>query len=111
MAGPTRSQKITRETLEKGVCVVKTSPQLLHRTLLGRLAFRNTTARSPPAKNTGQLNEPRSSIAGLKSSGLPHDGQGTFGTDCRMVVEVSSDDSGVPQPAHSVSTESLSRPQ
>src|SRR6266567_1612020 len=65
MVGQIKSQKITNHTLERGGRILKTAPHLLHRTLLRRPAFRNNTARIPPAKNTGQLNEPLNSTVGV----------------------------------------------
>jgi hypothetical protein len=65
MVGQTRSQNNTNQTLDRGVRIKKSASHLLHRTLFCRPALRNKTAKSPPANNTSQLNEPLNSTAGV----------------------------------------------
>lgn len=65
IVGQTSSQKTASASLDTRVLTLNIASQLLQRTLFGRPALKNRTAKRPPAKNASRLNELRSSTADL----------------------------------------------
>jgi hypothetical protein len=80
MVGQIKSQKITIDTRANGERISKSASHLLQRTFLLRPALRNITAKMPPRRNIGQLNEPLISTVRVKSSAAPQAGQITLTT-------------------------------